>query len=118
MSSFHNMGSNHAFERTAASAVRLLAVPALLRSVAAVQREPWAPHWRATLTTPPLLGSTDRSARPHRTQPAIVTFFSPVSHGCCPSLDGCGARLKRPKARFTEARRVFLLAFSLRPPYR
>jgi len=33
------MGANPAFERTAASAIRLLAVPSSLRSSAAAQRE-------------------------------------------------------------------------------
>jgi hypothetical protein len=35
--------ANPAFERTAASALRLLAVPSSLRSSAAAQRERWAP---------------------------------------------------------------------------
>ena len=35
-------GVHHAFERTAASALRLLAVPSSLRSSAAAQRERWA----------------------------------------------------------------------------
>jgi hypothetical protein len=34
--------ANPAFERTAASALRLLAVPSALRSSAAAQRERWA----------------------------------------------------------------------------
>jgi len=37
------MTPNHALERTAASALRLLAVPSSLRSSAAAQRERWAP---------------------------------------------------------------------------
>jgi hypothetical protein len=38
------MTPNHAFERTAASALRLLAVPSLLRTSAAAQRERCAAH--------------------------------------------------------------------------
>jgi hypothetical protein len=38
-----SLGSNAAFERTAASALRLLAVPSSLRSSAAAQRKRWAP---------------------------------------------------------------------------
>jgi hypothetical protein len=39
---------NPAFERTAASALRLLAVPSSLRSSAAAQRERWASHCNRT----------------------------------------------------------------------
>jgi hypothetical protein len=45
----YSPGPNPAFERTAASALRLPAVPSSLRSSAAAQRERWASH--ATLAS-------------------------------------------------------------------
>jgi hypothetical protein len=42
MANYEHATPNPAFERTSASALRLLAVPSSLRSSAAAQRERWA----------------------------------------------------------------------------
>jgi hypothetical protein len=60
------MVANPAFERTAASALRLLAVPSSLRSSAAAQRERWASSCmlRVTRCAPRPLMSAIRRSRP------------------------------------------------------
>jgi hypothetical protein len=67
---------NHALEPTAASALRLLAVPSSLRSSAAAQRERWA-HW--TISVPSFSLCSSARARVRLTNAAVLPSPAPCA---------------------------------------